>query len=103
MCRYGMSTYKEPFACFECRKSFKQTNYYELPDHVRPASIEQRVVKCPQCGNQMANMGHDFKRKRPVIGTLSFKSLFPVRHSRASDILGRQAFLVILPARTLDS
>jgi hypothetical protein len=44
-----------------------------------------------------------YKCKRPVIGTLSFKSLFPVRHSRASDILGRQAFLVILPARTLDS
>ena len=49
------------------------------------------------------NKSRQVKRKRPVIGTLSFKSLFPVRHSRASDILGRQAFLVILPARTLDS
>lgn len=61
MCRYGMHTYKEPFACFDCRKSFKQINSCELPMCRRPAEGEPRVVPCPQCGKPMADMGHDFK------------------------------------------
>lgn len=61
MCRYGQYTYKERYACFDCKKSFKQTNFYELPREVRPERQEDRVVKCPQCAKQMVNMGHDFK------------------------------------------
>jgi len=60
MCRYGMSTYKPHYACFECRKTFKRRlisdikkghdkNYKELP------------AKCPECQSLMANMGMDFE------------------------------------------
>lgn len=61
MCRYAGAFYKEPFACFECRKSFKQTNRFELPEHQRLKPGEARVVPCPQCSQPMADMGHDFK------------------------------------------
>ncbi|MCB9600057.1 MAG: hypothetical protein H6722_21285 [Sandaracinus sp.] len=61
MCRYAFHTYKEPFACFDCRKYFKQTSRWELPEHQRPREGEPRVVPCPQCGVPMADMGHDFK------------------------------------------
>jgi hypothetical protein len=61
MCRYAFHTYKEPFACFSCRKVFKQTSRWELPEHQRPAHGDPRVVKCPQCSALMADMGHDFK------------------------------------------
>lgn len=62
MCRYGQyGPYKEPFACFKCRKVFKQTSRYELPDHLKPHDGEKRICKCPQCGEPMADMGHDFK------------------------------------------
>ena len=61
MCRYAFHTYKEPFACFDCRKSFKQTNRWELPEERRPAKGEVRHVPCPECGKPMADMGHDFK------------------------------------------
>ena len=61
MCRYGERTYKEPFVCFNCRKSYKQTNFYELHPHLRPAKDRDRIVKCPQCSQQMANIGRDFK------------------------------------------
>ncbi len=53
--------YKEPFACFTCRKVFKQTNRWELPDHLKISPGEERVCKCPQCGQKMADVGHDFK------------------------------------------
>ncbi len=61
MCRYAFHTYKEPFACFECRKSFKQTSRWELPEDRRPKEGEPRVVLCPQCAKPMADMGLDFK------------------------------------------
>jgi len=61
MCRYAFHTYKEPFACFKCRKSFKQISRWELPEHMRPAEGTARVVPCPDCGEPMADMGHDFK------------------------------------------
>ena len=61
MCRYAEHTYKEPFACFQCRKVFKQTSRWELPENVRPKAGEERHVKCPQCSRLMANMGRDFK------------------------------------------
>lgn len=62
MCRYGIyGPYKDQYACFECRKTFKQTSYYELPEHVRPSDPAERVCPCPQCGKPMHNMGLDFK------------------------------------------
>lgn len=64
MCRYGFHTYKEPFACFDCRKMFNQTSRWELPEHQRPAKGQPRVVPCPQCGKPMADMGMDFKAPR---------------------------------------
>jgi len=62
MCRYGdYGPYKEPFACFTCRKAFKQVNRWELPKELQPKKGENRLCKCPQCGRPMADMGHDFK------------------------------------------
>ena len=61
MCRYAFHTYKEPFACFACRKSFKQQSRWELPESERPAPGAERLVLCPQCRHPMADMGLDFK------------------------------------------
>ncbi|MBI4731131.1 MAG: hypothetical protein HY781_03195 [Chloroflexi bacterium] len=61
MCRYAFHTYKEPFACFDCRKVFKQTSRWELPPGQRPEPGQERIVLCPQCRQPMADMGHDFK------------------------------------------
>jgi hypothetical protein len=61
MCRYAEHSYKEPFACFDCRKSFKQLSRWQLPEDRRPAKGAAREVPCPQCGKLMADMGHDFK------------------------------------------
>jgi len=62
MCRYAMyGPYKEPFACFDCRKVFKQTNRWTLPEDQQLKPGEERICKCPQCGKPMADMGHDFK------------------------------------------
>lgn len=87
MCRYGFYTYKPHFACFTCRKTFKQPNYIDLlkrigkdqyASHIRrqpngqftekqlaqQALIEEfknREVKCPECGNYMADLGFDFR------------------------------------------
>lgn len=65
MCRYAMSgPYKEKFACFECRKMFKQTSYWELRYPMRKHSTGQRLVKCPECDSPMHNMGLDFHAPR---------------------------------------
>ncbi len=62
MCRFAnFGPYKEPFACFECRKVFKQTCRWELPAHLQLKPGEERICKCPQCGKPMADMGRDFK------------------------------------------
>ena len=59
MCRYGETTYKEPFACFCCRKVFKKTSRWHLPKPLRNG--QERIVLCPQCGKGMADIGFDFK------------------------------------------
>lgn len=57
MCRYGMyGPYKDIYACFACRKVFKQTSSYELTE----ADQDNRRYSCPQCGETMKDMGHDF-------------------------------------------
>ncbi|OPH56910.1 hypothetical protein BC351_26195 [Paenibacillus ferrarius] len=58
MCRYAMyGPYKDIYACFKCRKVFKQTSAREL-DIIK---IQNRHYKCPQCSESMKDMGHDFK------------------------------------------
>ncbi|KPE49861.1 hypothetical protein AOB46_18035 [Chryseobacterium indologenes] len=91
MCRYAGKGYKIHYACFKCRKSFKQQdsydiflrikkeNVYHAPDgSVRKIGhlfmkankeeldllikeIESRSVKCPECGNIMTDLGREFK------------------------------------------
>ncbi|MCU1499019.1 MAG: hypothetical protein JWM47_2972 [Acidimicrobiales bacterium] len=55
MCRYAMAHYKPHFACFGCRKAFKRLLPHQA-NHVGP----EKPARCPQCGNQMADMGLDF-------------------------------------------
>ncbi|WP_028544864.1 hypothetical protein [Paenibacillus taiwanensis] len=58
MCRYGLyGPYKDIYACFACRKVYKQTSQYELTEEER----SQMKHSCPQCGALMKDMGHDFK------------------------------------------
>lgn len=61
MCRYAMyGPYKEHFACFSCRKAFKQTSRFELPGEPRMGVRDPRIVLCPQCREPMRDMGLDF-------------------------------------------
>lgn len=56
MCRYGIyGPYKDHYACFSCRKAFKQAARSGDAD-ARPV-----VIKCPQCAQPMSAMGLDFK------------------------------------------
>lgn len=62
MCRYGMHDYKDHFACFACRKTYRKA--WSAPERGRFATGEDyddaRSV-CPQCAGRMAKMGLDFK------------------------------------------
>lgn len=58
MCRYA-TFYKEHYACFNCRKAFKKPALFDLPQ--QPCAGETRIVLCPQCRQQMVNLGRDFK------------------------------------------
>ncbi|AZH29646.1 MULTISPECIES: hypothetical protein [Paenibacillus] len=58
MCRYAMyGPYKDIFACFACRKVYKQTSRFEIPKE----EYEGIVHVCPQCQTPMHDMGHDFQ------------------------------------------
>lgn len=62
MCRYAQYTYKEHYACFSCRKVYRQPMRHEM---ARPIGREdRRLVPCPQCGMAMTNIGKDFKAPR---------------------------------------
>jgi hypothetical protein len=91
MCRYASKVYTSCFACFDCRKAFKKPPIEEfLAQHDRLFAYEQLhkstaqqvpaaearfgtslkgleaeyrtlISSCPQCGNEMANVGMDFK------------------------------------------
>jgi len=88
MCRYAFKTYKSHFACFNCRKTFKQAPYSDLLQRIGRAAYyeklkrkpikqlndgeivmltnfdknyKDREIKCPQCGSYMADLGLDFK------------------------------------------
>ncbi|ULL18893.1 hypothetical protein DVH26_33330 [Paenibacillus sp. H1-7] len=61
MCRYAIyGPYKDIYACFHCRKVFKQTSNYDLEEGER----NNRQYKCPQCSETMKDMGHDFQAPR---------------------------------------
>jgi len=58
MCRYALSgPYKDIYACFICRKSFKQVSRHDLS----PEVVAQLEYKCPQCATSMVSMGQDFQ------------------------------------------
>jgi hypothetical protein len=61
MCKYKFHRHKEPFVCFECRKSYRQTSRWSLPYNRRLEPGQERKVSCPQCNNPMADMGPFFK------------------------------------------
>ena len=88
MCRYAFSTYKSHFACFHCRKTFKQPPFTDLLQRIgkrkhydslmrKPQkhltekelqliseldkNYKAREIKCPECGELMADLGLDFK------------------------------------------
>jgi tRNA(Ile2) C34 agmatinyltransferase TiaS len=59
--------YKEHFACFKCRKMFKQTAWRGLEESLRlqfkdyQDFIHNYQAPCPQCGQPMPNMGKGFR------------------------------------------
>ncbi len=62
MCRYAeYGPYKNHFACFGCRKSFKRLPVSEWPKHLQPAEGVAAPAPCPQCGAEMVDMGLDFQ------------------------------------------
>jgi hypothetical protein len=88
MCRYAFKTYKSHFACFNCRKTFKQAPYSDLLQRIgksqyynklrqKPGNqltekemsqladfdknYTDREIKCPECGYYMADLGLDYK------------------------------------------
>jgi hypothetical protein len=61
MCRYGYTEYKNTYACFGCRKGFKRRSEKDLlPQDVRA----DKAAICPDCGQQMANLGRDLRLPR---------------------------------------
>jgi hypothetical protein len=80
--------YKSHFACFRCRKTFKQAHYADLLKKIGKAGYFQKLmhksmdkfsdkervqfeefdknfmsreIKCPQCGGYMVDLGLDFR------------------------------------------
>jgi len=51
--------HKQHFACFRCRKAFKQRGSEE--QFAYPDAAPLRPFPCPDCGRPMAVMGRDFK------------------------------------------
>lgn len=74
MCRYGDTTYKPHYACFECRKTFKR----RLLGDIRGAAKDSVEAKCPECGNLTADMGLDFEspKNSDVKGWEGMKNLY---------------------------
>ena len=98
MCRYSWKNYKSHFACFKCRKAFKQPPICDwlmlhnmeyaydqllrlwgnkpklrLRESELGITYDELVKKyqlgahrCPQCGEQMVDMGLDFKPPKQV-------------------------------------
>jgi hypothetical protein len=65
MCRYAWHNYRDHFACFNCRKAFKQWQWEEVDEptfnHRQKLQHVPREVACPDCSQPMIDMGLDFK------------------------------------------
>jgi DNA-directed RNA polymerase subunit RPC12/RpoP len=57
MCRYAIKGYKPHYACFECRKTFKRRQMFDI----NRGSDDRQPYKCPECGGLTASMGLDFE------------------------------------------
>ena len=68
MSRYDYHNYRDHFACFDCRKSFKYWQWEECSERTwqRKAKLRHipRTILCPDCGKPMVDMGLDFKSPR---------------------------------------
>lgn len=53
-------SYKEKWACFGCRKCFKQQMWAARVVDGKFSDVG-RVLRCPQCRQPMSNMGWDFR------------------------------------------
>jgi hypothetical protein len=51
--------HKQHFACFDCRKAFKQRGSEGSATSPEPQTF--RPFPCPECGRSMAVMGRDFE------------------------------------------
>lgn len=78
MCRYAMSTYKEHYVCFECRKTFKRRLLRDVNREKVINKEEELPSKCPECGQLMANMGKDLEspKKKDLTTWSHLKSLY---------------------------
>lgn len=76
MCRYGLTTYKPHYACFDCKKTFKRKLLWDIS----PDTKQTVEAKCPQCSQLMANMGLDFAspKKDNVKAWSHLKTLYSV-------------------------
>lgn len=63
MCRYGMTSYKSHYACFECRITFKRRLLGDIPGGYSKGDNES-PAKCPECGAMMMDIGLDFESPR---------------------------------------
>lgn len=61
MCRYQNHgwPYRMPYACFNCRISLKEDLMY-----FGDTETQESSVRCPNCGQGMKPMGHDFQAPR---------------------------------------
>jgi len=79
MCRYAMYSYKQHYACFSCRKTFKRRLLVDI-DRDKAYNNEGSIAKCPDCGNEMANMGLDFEapKKKGIKAWRHLENLYQV-------------------------
>ena len=68
MCRYAWHNYRDHFACFDCRKSFKYWQWKACDKQTfqkkqRLQHVPRRIL-CPECSTPMIDMGLDFKAPR---------------------------------------
>ncbi len=76
MCRYAMyGPYKQHYACFVCRKTFKRHQDCDLPDHIVRQRDDDASVPCPNCNAPMHCMGMDFKAPKKKLTSNSGKKL----------------------------
>ncbi|HZS06956.1 MAG TPA: hypothetical protein VFD58_19125 [Blastocatellia bacterium] len=57
--------YKGHYACFDCRKAFKERNGFGGEEYKQKYG-EHRKVLCPECHRPMADLGLDFKAPKKM-------------------------------------